>query len=210
MMDKKVLADLIQACQKGNEKAQSTFYMHYKRKLLGICRRYARTTFEAEDIFQDAFIKVFLKIGDVTHPEAIDYWIKSIVVRTAIDHYRKNSPFWFTQDIEKPGILPDDTDPFDVLDALEKEEIMAVKQSTTSKAAAVTIVSSLPDDINDSSRATTDSSQWANNNNKVRVVSSSASSTTSVTSDDSSLVDDTVLTSSTTTSTGIYGNAYHR
>ena len=128
MMDKKVLADLIQGCQKGNEKAQSTFYMHYKRKLLGICRRYARTTFEAEDIFQDAFIKVFLKIGDVTHPEAIDYWIKSIVVRTAIDHYRKNSPFWFTQDIEKPGILPDDIDPFDVLDALEKEEVMAALQ----------------------------------------------------------------------------------
>lgn len=124
-MEKKVLAGLVQSCQRGDEKAQSAFYNYYKKRLLGICRRYARTTFEAEDIFQEAFIKVFLKIGDVQHPEAIDFWIKSIVVRTAIDHYRKNSALGFTESVEQPGVLPEETDPFDVLDTLEREEIVA-------------------------------------------------------------------------------------
>jgi RNA polymerase sigma factor (sigma-70 family) len=124
MIPKDVLIDLVHACQKGNSKAQSTFYTYYKKRLLGICRRYARTTFEAEDIFQEAFIKVFLKMGEVKQPESIHYWIKSIVVRTAIDHYRKNLAFGLLEDADKPGILPEEEDPFDVLDAMEKEEIL--------------------------------------------------------------------------------------
>jgi RNA polymerase sigma-70 factor (ECF subfamily) len=68
MITKDILIQLVKACQKGDEKAQATFYAHYKKRMMGICRRYARTTFEAEDIFQEAFIKVFLKIGTVQDP----------------------------------------------------------------------------------------------------------------------------------------------
>lgn len=51
-------------------------------------------------------------------------WIKSIVVRTAIDHYRKNRMLYLTDDAGQEGVLPDDADPFDVLDFLEKEEVL--------------------------------------------------------------------------------------
>ncbi len=125
MIPKNVPAHLIRACQQGDEQAQSAFYDHYKKRMLGICRRYARTTFEAEDIFQEAFIKVFQKMGDVKQPEAIHFWIKSIVTHTAIDHFRKNSPFWLIEDADKPGVLPHEADPFDVLGLLEREEIFA-------------------------------------------------------------------------------------
>jgi RNA polymerase sigma factor (sigma-70 family) len=125
MIPKDTLVGLVKACQKGDEHAQAAFYNHYKKRLLGICRRYARTSFEAEDIFQEAFIKVFQKMGEVKQPEAVHYWIKSIVIRTAIDHYRKNSRFGVVEDADKPGILPDEPDPFDVLDSLEREEIVA-------------------------------------------------------------------------------------
>lgn len=126
MIAKDTLIQLVKACQKGDEKAQAAFYEHYKKRMMGICRRYARTTFEAEDIFQEAFIKVFLKIGTVQDLGAIDFWIKSLVARTAIDHYRKNSPFWFVEDAAKPGILPNESDPFDILGYLERQEILAV------------------------------------------------------------------------------------
>ena len=83
--------ELVLGCQRNDPRAQAAFYNLYKGRLLGVCRRYARTVMEAEDIFQEAFIKIFNKINDLQKPESVEYWVKSLVVRTAIDHYRQNS-----------------------------------------------------------------------------------------------------------------------
>ncbi|HLP95177.1 MAG TPA: sigma-70 family RNA polymerase sigma factor [Saprospiraceae bacterium] len=121
MIAREVLIKWVRGCQNGDEKAQSAFYNHYKKRLMGICLRYARTTFEAEDIFQEAFIKVFQKMGELKQPEAVHYWIKSIVVRTAIDHYRKNKSSGLLVDADQSDLLQDDIDPFNILDQLENE-----------------------------------------------------------------------------------------
>ena len=42
----------------------------------------------AEDIFQEAFIKIFKHIHTLENIDAVNYWVKSTVIRTAIDHYR--------------------------------------------------------------------------------------------------------------------------
>ena len=39
---------LVLACQRNDPKAQTAFYNLYKGRLLGVCRRYARTEAEAE------------------------------------------------------------------------------------------------------------------------------------------------------------------
>lgn len=83
--------ELVKGCQRNDPRAQAAFYNLYKGRLLGVCRRYARTVMEAEDIFQDAFIKIFNKITELQKPESVSYWVKSLVIRTAIDHYRQNS-----------------------------------------------------------------------------------------------------------------------
>jgi RNA polymerase sigma-70 factor (ECF subfamily) len=43
---------------------------------------------EAEDIFQEAFIKIFKNIHTLENIDSINSWVKSTVIRTAIDHYR--------------------------------------------------------------------------------------------------------------------------
>lgn len=58
---------------------------------MGICVRYARSRAEAEDIFQESFLKVFSKINDLKAPESIDRWVKSVVVRTAINYYHRTT-----------------------------------------------------------------------------------------------------------------------
>ncbi len=83
--------ELVLGCQRNDPRAQAAFYDLYKGRLLGVCRRYARTVMEAEDIFQEAFIKIFNKINDLQKPESAGYWVKSLVVRTAIDHYRQGN-----------------------------------------------------------------------------------------------------------------------
>lgn len=83
------LRELVVACQQLQPQAQNAFYERYKSRLLGVCVRYARTQAEAEDIFQEAFIKIFNHIGELQNPDAADSWVKSTVIRTAINYYNR-------------------------------------------------------------------------------------------------------------------------
>ena len=57
--------------------------------MLIICSRYARDTDEAQDILQDAFMKVFDNLQKYEVTGSIEGWVRRIFVNTAIDHYRK-------------------------------------------------------------------------------------------------------------------------
>jgi RNA polymerase sigma factor (sigma-70 family) len=85
------VASLVKACQQQDARAQTVFYERYKSRMTGICRRYARTVAEADDIFQDAFVKIFNSIGDLKDPDAVDGWVKVTVVRTAINYYHRTT-----------------------------------------------------------------------------------------------------------------------
>jgi RNA polymerase sigma factor (sigma-70 family) len=83
----RTLTELVRGCQQGQPRAQRAFYERYQAPMLGVCVRYARTVAEAEDIFQEAFVKVFAHIDELVKPESADSWVKSVVVRTAINYY---------------------------------------------------------------------------------------------------------------------------
>lgn len=85
------LTELVVGCQQQQPRAQRAFYERYQARMLGVCVRYARTVAEAEDIFQEAFIKVFAHIDELTKPESADSWVKSVVVRTAINYYHRTT-----------------------------------------------------------------------------------------------------------------------
>jgi RNA polymerase sigma factor (sigma-70 family) len=121
------LTALVEACQRGEPKAQSAFYDRYKRKLRGICLRYTRTELEADDIFQDAFIKIFQNIDQLRSPEAADHWVKSVVIRTALNYYRlhtkKEMLLMPVEDIE-PVLASEES--LDALNLIEMEELLAI------------------------------------------------------------------------------------
>ncbi|MBC8153942.1 MAG: RNA polymerase sigma factor [Bacteroidetes bacterium] len=87
----KTLTELVVGCQQRQPRAQRAFYERYQARMLGVCVRYTRTVAEAEDIFQEAFLKVFAHIDDLTKPESADSWVNSVVVRTAINYYHRNT-----------------------------------------------------------------------------------------------------------------------
>lgn len=77
-----------------------------------ICSRYARTTFEAEDIFQEAFIKVFSNIGQYQGVGSLEGWIKKIFINTSIDTFKKNirltsQPYLETHEVAEPETKED-------------------------------------------------------------------------------------------------------
>ena len=125
-LEKKEIIDLVRGCQQQNPQAQAAFYNLYKRRFLGICRRYSHTTFEAEDIFQEAFIKVFKQIHQLKTPQTVSIWIKSILIRTAIDYFRKNKALYVYENTENETIFIEDEADFSILDVLEKEQVLAI------------------------------------------------------------------------------------
>jgi RNA polymerase sigma-70 factor (ECF subfamily) len=55
--------------------------------MMGVCMRYARNSADAEDILQDAFIKVFNKLHQYKFEGSFEGWIRKIVVNTALKKY---------------------------------------------------------------------------------------------------------------------------
>jgi RNA polymerase sigma-70 factor (ECF subfamily) len=57
--------------------------------MLTVCLRYAADKMEAEDILQDAFIKVYRNISQFKFEGSFEGWIRRIVVNTALKHCQK-------------------------------------------------------------------------------------------------------------------------
>lgn len=78
---------LVRGCVLKNEAAQKVVFDLYAGKMLGVCMRYARNNADAEDMLQDAFIKVFDKIKQFKGEGSFEGWIRKIVVNTALKKY---------------------------------------------------------------------------------------------------------------------------
>ncbi len=82
-------AQLIEGCRNGSRKAQEDVFNAIYRRLLSVCRRYAKDDDEAKDILQNGFIKVFKSVENYKGDGSFEGWIKRIVINTAIDNYRR-------------------------------------------------------------------------------------------------------------------------
>ncbi len=86
--------ELIIGCIQEDESCQRELFRRYAGRMLGVCHRYARSTADAEDIVQDAFIKVFEKIYQFKSEGSFEGWIRKIVVNTALKKYRFTPYFY--------------------------------------------------------------------------------------------------------------------
>ncbi len=95
--------------------------MRYSGKMLAVCLRYTRHRMEAEDILQDAFIKVFDNISRFEFKGSFEGWIRRIVINTALKNYGKKS---FKQEqigLENQPELPLEPE---IYSNLEEEELL--------------------------------------------------------------------------------------
>ena len=81
---------LVKECVSGKAKAQRMLFDRYSAKMLGVAIRYIKDKERAEDVLQDAFIKVFKNLDRFKHDGSLEGWIRRIVVNTALDQLRKN------------------------------------------------------------------------------------------------------------------------
>lgn len=93
-------ATLIKECVKGNVKAHRFLFEKFAPKMLTVCMRYAKNKSDAEDVLQDAFIKVFNKLSEFKNEGSLEGWIRRIMVNTSLDQIRKNNKFYNDMDLD--------------------------------------------------------------------------------------------------------------
>jgi RNA polymerase sigma-70 factor (ECF subfamily) len=91
---------LIEGCIRGERVMQRALYERFSRKMLVVCMRYSKSRQEAEDILQEAFIKVFDHIKTFRRECPLEGWIRRIVVNTALNHNRSKLYMYPALDLE--------------------------------------------------------------------------------------------------------------
>lgn len=118
--------ELISACKEGNRVAFETLYKRYAGRLLAMASRYTHTSFEAEDIVQETFIRVFQRIGQYEHKGSFEGWLKRILVTTAINHYHSTKKEREQEDVQDMELQDQAAE--EVIDKISADELLGFIQ----------------------------------------------------------------------------------
>jgi RNA polymerase sigma-70 factor (ECF subfamily) len=113
--------DLARGCIREDRNCQQELFRRYAGKMMMVCLRFTHNTMEAEDLLQDAFMRVFDHIHDYQGKGSLEGWIRKITVNTALRHWQQNKlrndtliQDWNLEIIEDP----------DVYAQLEEEDLL--------------------------------------------------------------------------------------
>lgn len=84
---------LVRESLKENAAAQRQLYMHFAPIMMGVCYRYTKSLEDAEDVLQEAFIKVFKKLHQYKGDGELGAWIRRIMVTTALNYLKRNQRY---------------------------------------------------------------------------------------------------------------------
>ncbi len=82
---------LIKACIAGKAKSQRALFDKYSYPLMQVSMRYSATKADAEDVLQEAWIKIFNALKNYQEQGKFLAWMKMIVIRVALRKKEKAS-----------------------------------------------------------------------------------------------------------------------
>lgn len=123
-MDKE--KQLVSDCKKGDRKAQEQVYTLFSQQMYVVCQRYSKSQLEAEDVLQEAFIKVFKNMSQFRGDSTLGGWIKRIVVNTALNSQRSKLYMFPMADID---VIKNEEDPNFSLSGFSLIELLTMIRS---------------------------------------------------------------------------------
>ena len=115
--------DLVARCLAGDQDAWNDLVQSYSRYVFAICSQgYRLQSADAEDAFQDVFVRVYGRLGSLRNPEALRPWIAQLTRRVCLDRIargKREEP----SDLDPAGIdgtIEELDDAFAVREALEE------------------------------------------------------------------------------------------
>jgi RNA polymerase sigma factor (sigma-70 family) len=85
--------ELVRGILENSAAHQLALYRKFSTPMFRVLLRYAKDRAEAEDMMQDAFIRVYRDMNQFRGDGALGGWIRRIMVNTALSHLRKQRDF---------------------------------------------------------------------------------------------------------------------
>ncbi|MCU0328466.1 MAG: RNA polymerase sigma factor [Chitinophagales bacterium] len=107
--------ELIKMYVEGDVQALETLITKYQSKVMSSIYQVVKDLDTANDIFQETFIKVMLKLKEEKYQDQgkLLPWIQRIAHNLCMDHYRKN---------QKAKIIANDNEEFDIFDTIGEHD----------------------------------------------------------------------------------------
>jgi RNA polymerase sigma factor (sigma-70 family) len=84
---------LIERCKQQERLAQKLVYEKYAGRMFGLCKRYVKTTENAEEVLMEGFCKVFQKIDMYSGTGSFEGWIRRIMTNESLMFIRRDYKF---------------------------------------------------------------------------------------------------------------------
>jgi len=81
--------DRVRQAQRGDEAAFEALFETYKRRVFSLCYRLTGSAADAEDLTQEAFLKVFRNLSSFRGDSSFYTWLHRLVINEALMHIRK-------------------------------------------------------------------------------------------------------------------------
>jgi RNA polymerase sigma factor (sigma-70 family) len=117
---------VIKSAVQGDILAFKNIFDFYLPKMRPVSLRYAFTDFEADDILQESFIKVYHNLKDFKFEGSFEGWIRRIVVNTALNHRKKNINYLVLEPLDEVSDIKEEWDFVEELDEVVPSELMKI------------------------------------------------------------------------------------
>jgi len=118
--------ELIDGCAKEDRHMQYQLYQKYSGQMYAICLRYSKMQQEAEDILQEGFVKVFHHIKNFRKESSLFYWVKRIMINTALNHQRNKLYMYPMVDVTE---IRYESNSHDLLAELQLDDLLSMIQA---------------------------------------------------------------------------------
>lgn len=98
--------ELRQGCLAGDRRAREFFYRRYYGKLVGIPLRYTSSREDANQVLNQAFLRIFSSLETYREEGAFEGWLSTIVFRTTMSWLRSQKQKYMTVSIDDSPYEP--------------------------------------------------------------------------------------------------------
>ncbi len=119
---------IIIAAKEGSVEAFKEIVDFYLPKMRPVCLRYVRTTLEADDVLQEAFLKIHSNLHSFKFSGSFDGWVRRIIVNTALNHIKKDKQFYTFENLDEinPWIVETENDEVEMVVTAETDALLKI------------------------------------------------------------------------------------